>query len=97
VGFVWIEVTRLSSSILMSMSRKVAESGDIEWVNLRGEKPFSSSKNTDSSSGPCYHTIKMSSMNLAQNSGICSCPARNLDSSRPMVRLAYEGAILVPV
>lgn len=97
VGLMWMDVISWPLSTLRSTSRKVAVVGDMEWVNFSVEALLRSSRKVSRDSLPCCHIIKMSSMNLRHKRGWYFCLAKNSVSVSPMVRLAYEGAILVPM
>lgn len=70
---------------------------DMFQVKERGENLSRSEMKLFNESGSCGHRIKMSSINRSHNRGLRLWVWRNSISSFPMKRLAYDGAIRVPM
>jgi hypothetical protein len=88
VGFMWMPVINLPSVTVRSTSRKVAVTGDWEWVNFKVENSLRASMNCVNAASPCVHRTKMSSMNLLHIKGLSGWEDRNSCSRRPITKLA---------
>src|SRR5436190_17175243 len=80
-----------------STSRKVIFSLEYFQVKFKVEELLRLFRNSFNDSTPCCQIKKMSSMNLNHFRGLSFCFERNLDSNNPMKRLAYDGAMRVPI